>query len=111
MFIIFLCISLIVFTIGVGYAISMKREDRIPWQSFLLIILLFTAIAMWITVLPLVCLLAAKGHEFLCGLAEGKRWPGKLSRIAGNCICLYMLYTVFSGFLRCLSWYGYIQLF
>lgn len=64
-----------------------------------------------ITVLPLVCLLAAKGHESLCGLAEGKRWTGKLSRIAANCVCLYMLYTVFSGFLRCLSWYGYIQLF
>lgn len=54
MFIFFLCLSLVVFTIGTVYAISMKREDRIPWQSFLLIILLFTAIAMWLTVLPLV---------------------------------------------------------
>ena len=54
MFIFFLCLSAIVFTIGTVYAVSMKREDRIPWQSFLLIILLFTAIAMWLTVLPLV---------------------------------------------------------
>lgn len=54
MFTVFLCISLIVFTAGVVYAISMKKEDRIPWQSFLLILLLFTAIAMWLTVLPLV---------------------------------------------------------
>lgn len=54
MFKIFLFISAAVFFMGVAWAFKMKREDRIPWQSFLLIVLLFTAIAMWITVLPLV---------------------------------------------------------
>ncbi|MBQ6504554.1 MAG: hypothetical protein IJI57_11645 [Flexilinea sp.] len=54
MFIFFLCLSLAVFTVGVAYAVRMKMEDRIPWQSFLLIFLLVTAIAMWIAVLPLV---------------------------------------------------------
>ncbi len=54
MFVIFLCISAAIFFVGGAWAVKMKQEDRIPWQSFLLIILLFTAIAMWITVLPLV---------------------------------------------------------
>ncbi len=54
MFVIFLCISAAVFFTGAAWAVKMKQEDRIPWQSFLLIMLLFTAIAMWITVLPLV---------------------------------------------------------
>lgn len=54
MFIYFLCLSLLIFTLGVSYAIHLKLGNRIPWQSFLLIILMVTAIGMWIAVLPLV---------------------------------------------------------
>lgn len=54
MFVFFLCISALVFFVGAVWAIKMKREDRIPWQSFLLIILIVTAVSMWTAVLPLV---------------------------------------------------------
>ena len=54
MFVIFLCISTIIFIFGLVNAINLKRSGKIPWQSFLLLLLLFTAIAMWAAVLPLV---------------------------------------------------------
>ena len=54
MFVFFLCLSLIVFIFGLVNAISLKQSGKIPWQSFLLLLLLFTAIAMWLAVLPLV---------------------------------------------------------
>ena len=54
MLIFFLCLSFACFTLGVTYAIRLKRENRIPWQSFLLIILIVTAFSMWLVVLPLV---------------------------------------------------------
>lgn len=52
--IIFFLLSLIVFTVGIGNAFHMKKDGRIPLQSFLLIILMVTALSMWIAVLPLV---------------------------------------------------------
>ena len=54
MFVIFLCVSAAIFFAGVFLTVKMKSEDRIPWQSLLLIMLLVTAISMWFAVLPLV---------------------------------------------------------
>ena len=54
MFVLFLCLSFIVFIFGLVNAISLKQSGKIPWQSFMLLMLLFTAIAMWLAVLPLV---------------------------------------------------------
>ncbi len=54
MFEFLLCLSLVIFVAGVVYAVRLKKENRIPWQSFLLIILIVTAVAMWLAVLPLV---------------------------------------------------------
>ena len=54
MFVLFLCLSLIVFLFGLINAIRLKRSGKIPWQSFLLLLLLFTAVAMWLAVMPLV---------------------------------------------------------
>ena len=54
MFVFFLCLSLIVFIFGLVNAISLKQSGKIPWQSFLLLMLLFTAIALWLAVMPLV---------------------------------------------------------
>ena len=54
MFLFFLCISIIIFIFGLVNAINLKQSGKIPWQSFLLLLLLFTAIAMWVAVLPLV---------------------------------------------------------
>ena len=54
MFVFFLCLSLIVFVFGLINAISLKKSGKIPWQSFLLLLLLFTAVAMWLAVMPLV---------------------------------------------------------
>ena len=54
MFIFFLCISLVFFSLGTINAINLKRSGIITWQLFLLLMLVFTSIAMWITVLPLV---------------------------------------------------------
>ena len=54
MFVIFLCLSLVIFAFGIINAVSLKQSGKIPWQSFLLLLLLFTAISMWLAVLPLV---------------------------------------------------------
>ncbi len=54
MFVFFLCLSFIVFIFGLINAISLKQSGKIPWQSFLLLMLLFTAVAMWLAVMPLV---------------------------------------------------------
>ena len=54
MFVFFLCLSLVVFIFGLVNAISLKQSGKIPWQSFLLLMLLFTAIALWLAVMPLV---------------------------------------------------------
>ena len=51
---IFLCLSLLIFVAGAGYAVSMKKDNRIPWQSFLLILLAATAVAMWLAVQPFI---------------------------------------------------------
>ena len=53
MFVTFLCISILIFIFGLVNAINLKRSGKIPWQSFLLL-LLFTAVAMWTAVLSLV---------------------------------------------------------
>ena len=54
MFHLFLCLSFIIFIFGLANAISLKQSGKIPWQSFLLLLLLFTALAMWLAVMPLV---------------------------------------------------------
>ena len=54
MFGLFLCLSFVFFIFGIFIAIQLKRSGKIPWQSFMLLMLLFTAIAMWLAVLPLV---------------------------------------------------------
>lgn len=50
----FLFLSLIIFLSSLGFAVMMKKTGQIPWQSFLLILLIVTAVSMWISVLPLV---------------------------------------------------------
>ena len=42
MFHLFLCLSFIIFIFGLANAISLKQSGKIPWQSFLLLLLLFT---------------------------------------------------------------------
>lgn len=54
MFVLFLCLSLVIFTFGTVNAVNLKRNEKITWQLFLLLMLVFTTIAMWIAVLPLV---------------------------------------------------------
>lgn len=54
MFVFFLSLSLIIFLFGLINAISLKQSGKISWQSFLLLMLLFTAISMWLSVIPLV---------------------------------------------------------
>lgn len=54
MFVFFLVLSFMFFITGIFYAIYMRIENKSPWQSFLLIVLITTAISMWLSVLPLV---------------------------------------------------------
>ena len=46
-------LSLAIFVTGITFAVRKKTTGNMPWQSLLLIVLIVTAIAMWITVLPL----------------------------------------------------------
>ena len=112
MFIFFLCLSFACFTLGVTYAIRLKHENRIPWQSFLLIILIVTAFSMWLAVLPLV-----EGGSFIYKPLYAAFYV--LESAVGNVdyslfaealdnISFWRIYTIFLHLLMPLTAYGVI---
>ena len=51
---IYLAVSFAIFTAGFFYAIRLKKQDKIPWRSFVLIVLFTNAIAEWFAIIPLI---------------------------------------------------------
>ena len=112
MYVVFLCISAAVFFSGIAWAVKLKREDRIPWQSFLLILLQFTAFALWVAVLPFIehgsviyRILYAVYYVFEAGIGNANFYLFS-DRLAS--ISFWRVYTIFLLLVMPLTTFGTI---